>query len=72
MRRKAKRVDKLFFTPLNPGTHETEEEFQGDLSRPSKVHYKTEWKLSQDAVYGIHLAEKGPTFGQTRSHTITF
>ena len=44
---------------------EIEEEFQGDLSKPRKVHNKTAWKRAQDAVYWIHLAkeqEKGKTF----------
>ena len=51
----------------------SEEEFDGDLSKPRKVHCKSKWKHSQGAVYWIHLAkaqEKGLTFLQTRSHAI--
>ena len=63
----------VFFTPLDPWRDETEETFQGDLSKPREVHHKTEWKRAQDAVYWIHLAkalEKSITFWQTKSHVI--
>ena len=36
-----------FFTPLNPF---------GDTSKPRKVHYHSNWKTSQDAVYRVNLA----------------
>ena len=55
--------------------HEIEEEFEGDLSKPRKIHYETKWKHSHDAVFCIHLAtqqKKGLTFLQTRSHAIIF
>ena len=51
----------------------SEEEFDGDLSKPRKVHCKSKWKHTQDAVNWIHMAkaqEKGLTFWQTRSHAI--
>ena len=40
---------------------------------PRKVHCKSKWKHSQDAVYLIHLAkaqEKGLHLGQTRSRAV--
>ena len=46
----------VFFTPLNPWGDEIVEKFQGDLSKPRKVHYQTNWEHSQNAVYWIHLA----------------
>ena len=61
----------VFFTPKDPWGDETEEEFDGDLTKPRKVHYKNNWKYSQDAVYWIHLAkalEMVLKFWQTRSH----
>ena len=41
---------------------------------PEKVHNKTGWKHSRNAVYWIHRVraqEKGMTFWQTKSHAIT-
>ena len=32
-----------------------EEEYCRDLTKPRKFHYKTGWKHSENAVYGIHL-----------------
>ena len=47
----------IFFTPLNRfGDNPDEEEPNGDLSTPRKVHYHSKWKPSQDAVYWINLA----------------
>ena len=48
-----------------------DEEPNDDLSKPGKVHYHSEWKNTQDAVYWINLAraqDKGLRFWQTRSH----
>ena len=50
-----------------------EDTVEDDLSEPSRVHHKAQWKHSQDAVCRIHLAmaqEKGLTFWQTGSHAI--
>ena len=44
------------FTHLDPWRNEIEEQFQGDMSKPRRVHCKTEWKRVQDAMYWIHLA----------------
>ena len=55
----------VFFTPWNPRGDEAEEEFENDLSRPRRVHFKSWWKPHQDAVHWIHLAraqEKGLQF----------
>ena len=63
----------MFFTPSDPWRDVSEEEFDGDLSKPRKVHCKSKWKHTQDAVNWIHMAkaqEKGLTFWQTRSHAI--
>ena len=38
---------------------ETEEEFNDDLSKPRKVHCKSKWKFSLDAVYRIQRTRKG-------------
>ena len=57
----------VFFTPLAPRREEIEEDFKHDLSKPRKVHHKTDGKRAQDAVYWIHLAN---TFWQTISHAI--
>ena len=57
-----KRRATVFFTPLDPFGDDTEEEFNDDLSKPRKVHYKSEWKVSQDKVNWINLRkaqEKG-------------
>ena len=56
-----------------PCGDEVEEKFEGGLSKPRKVHFKTKWKLSQKAVYWIPLAraqEKGLQFWRTRSRAI--
>ena len=61
----------VFCTPSDPWRHETEEEFDGDITKPRKVHYKSKCTYSQDTVYWIHLAKaqkKELTFWQTRSH----
>ena len=71
--RKAVEDDKLC-SPLSwiPGKTRLKNNFKkGDMSKPRKVHYKTEWKRTQDAVYCIHLAkaqDKGITFWQTESN----
>ena len=59
----------VFFTPLNPWS--SEEEYCGDPTRPRKVHCKTGWKHSKNAVYCIHLGraqKNGIAFCQTKSH----
>ena len=64
----------VFFTPLDPSGDDTEEEFD-DFSQPRKALFQSTWKVSQAAVYWIHLAkapEKGVQFWQTRSHAIIF
>ena len=75
MERTRKKGDKtVFFTSRDPFGDETEE-FNSDLSRPRKVHYRSEWKHHLDAVHWIHLArarDKGLQFWQTRSHAIVF
>ena len=43
---------------LDPLRDEIEEEFEGDLLKPRKVHHRTKWKHSQDAVHWIHLAKE--------------
>ena len=61
----------VFFTPLDP--YAIEETIQGDMSKPRKVHCKTEWTHTQNAVCWIHLAraqEKGIPYWQTKSHAI--
>ena len=64
----------IFFTPLNPfGDNPDEEEPSEDLSKPRKVHYHSEWKSRQDAVYRINLAraqDKGLRLWQTRSNAV--
>ena len=63
----------VFFTPLNPCGDEIEESFHGDLTKPRKVHYKTGWEHSQDAVCWTHLGraqEKGIAFWHTKLHAI--
>ena len=53
-------------TALNPTSNEPDE-YQ-DLSRPRKVHYKSKWKVTQDATHWINLRRaqgKGSTFWQT-------
>ena len=61
------------FTPLDPWCVEEEKEYCRDLTRPRKVHHKTGWKHSQNAVYSIHLwesaRERHTVFWQTKSHT---
>ena len=50
-----------------------EEEVNNDSSKPRNVHHKSKWKVSEDAVYWIHLAraqEKKLKFWQTRSRAI--
>ena len=62
----------VFFTALNPMNDEPEEEYQ-DLSKPRKVHFKSKWKIIQDAIYLINLKQaqdKGLQCWQTRSHAI--
>ena len=42
----------IFFTLLNPLGEKSDEEAPGDdLSIPRKVHYHSNWKHDQDAVY---------------------
>ena len=41
----------VFFTPLDPFGAEAEEEYDDDLSKPRKVHYKNKWEVCPDAVY---------------------
>ena len=56
---------------LDPWRNDIEEQCCGEMSKPRKVHYKIEWKHTQDAVYWTHLArtqEKGLTPRQTQSH----
>ena len=36
--------DSAFLTPLDAWGDEIEDKFQGDMSKPRQVHYKTEWK----------------------------
>ena len=60
----------FFFTPLAFG--EESEEFNNDVSKPRKMHYKGKWKVFH-AVYRITLGraqKKGLQFWQTRSHAI--
>ena len=46
----------IFFTHLNAvGENQDEEEPDGDLSKPRKVHYHSNWWHNQDAVYQIIL-----------------
>ena len=65
----------MFFIPLDLWWDGTEEEFEGELSKPRKVHYKTQWEHSQDAVYCKFLAnaqEKWPTDPTPPSSMIQF
>ena len=55
---------------MDPMSDEPEKEYQ-DLSKPRKVHYKSKWKVTQDAKNWINLRKaqaKGFKFGQTRSN----
>ena len=58
---------------LRPFGDETEEEFDDVLSKPRKMHYKSIWKVHQDAIYWTNLgwAQEKLQFWQTRSHAIT-
>ena len=65
----------VFLAPLDLWEVETEEEFDGDLSKPRTVHHKSKWKESQDACSSIHFnqaQQKGLNFWQTRSRAIIF
>ena len=44
-------VENVVYTPLDPSPDETEEEFNDDLSKPSKVHHKSKCEVSREAVY---------------------
>ena len=55
---KAEKDDKLCSSlPWILGETRLKKQIQGDMSNPREVHYKTEWKRAQDAVYWINLAK---------------
>ena len=64
----------IFFTPPNSfGDNPDEEEPGDDVPKPRTVHFHSQWKNTQDAVYWINLAraqDKGLRFWQTRSHAV--
>ena len=44
----------IFFTPLSPfGKDEGEEAVHGDLSVQRRLHYSSDWKHDQDAVFKL-------------------
>ena len=48
----------IFFTPLNPfGKDEEEEAVHGDLSVQRRLHYSSDWKHDQDAVYWVKIIQ---------------
>ena len=62
----------VFFTVLDRLGDELDEEYE-DLSQPRRVHYKSKWRVTQDAIYWINLAKaqnNGITLWQTRPHAI--
>ena len=61
----------FFFTPLNPFGESQDEE--GDISKPRKGHYHSNWRHNQDAVYWVKLSraqDQWLQFWQTRSNAI--
>ena len=62
----------VFFTALDPMSDSQEEEYQ-DLSNPRKVHYKSKWKVFQDAICWITVGkaqDQELNIWQTRSYAI--
>ena len=62
----------IFVTPLNPfGENPDEEAPSVDITIPRKVHYHSNWKRNQDAVYWVELSraqDQGLRFWRDRSH----
>ena len=48
----------VFFAPLNPTFENEPGEIltSDDFTKPRMEHYRSKWRLSQDAVYWVNLA----------------
>ena len=71
--RKPRRTTNCVLHSLGSLEDEIGEKVQGDMSKPRKVHCKSEWKRAQDVANCIHsdkAQEKDMTFWQTKSLAI--